>query len=175
MITMETCTFHTPTHTANYGFSVQELDLSGCRSLTDKAFERLSNRLHLWAPRLHTVNVARCEGVSVIALEAALNRRPARGCVIITKDGGLIRTAEASIRRVQRGSPAAAPAGKLNFKHCRCSAALLFCEQDWAKKECPSRKMGKRRRLFTRLSPCFPPAHRSAKDCLGTTQGLFVS
>jgi hypothetical protein len=81
----------------SYAFAAQELDVSGCRNLTDKAFERLSVRAHLWLPRLHTLNVSRCERVRLESIEMMLSRRPPRGCVVIAPDG-LKRAPEHSYR-----------------------------------------------------------------------------
>ncbi len=67
----------------------QELDLSRCSNLTDAGLERMCNRLHLWVPRLHTLNVAGCASVSDDVLKRIVLRRPVRGSVVVDREGGV--------------------------------------------------------------------------------------
>lgn len=82
----------------------QELDISGCRNVDALGLQRLSNRAHLWAPKLHTLNVAGCNKITMAQLEEMLSRRPPRGCILVGPDGPR-RPPDESYRRFLVESP----------------------------------------------------------------------
>ena len=56
-------------------------------NITNTGLDRMCNRLHLWVPRLHTLNVAGCPAITEDTLLAIVARRPPRGSVVLGRDG----------------------------------------------------------------------------------------
>jgi hypothetical protein len=80
-------------------YTFQELDISRCVKISNSGLERMCNRLHLWVPRLHTLNVHGCPLIDEEVLHRIVARRPPRGSVVLGKDGtSIFRRREASGR-----------------------------------------------------------------------------